>query len=285
MVTLGGGVVLDNLPSVPRQKDISNFVYLRERKVEDINLLIISELQKQTIVRESNLLEFSCWVKREIDAALKLLIQDGRCGKLGEYVYETRTMANVAEKVSDYVKTRLGAKGGLKGVSLDEIMEGLTLEREVAEVVVNFQLKNNQLQIENDLYKPSELESELPPAIRSACNKIMVALKKEPFTPPPLAFWVSKGRAYKEAIGHLLKTNEIHKCGAEFIFLESSWNEIESFIVATLENKNELKIGELRDRFDFSRKYAIPILEETDRIKLTKRQGDIRVKGENFENR
>ena len=42
-------------------------------------------------------------------------------------------------------------------------------------------------------------------------------------------------------------------------------------------------MGELRDRFKFTRKYAIPILEETDKIRLTKRQVDVRVRGENIE--
>ena len=43
-------------------------------------------------------------------------------------------------------------------------------------------------------------------------------------------------------------------------------------------------VTELRDQFSFSRKFVIPILEETDRIKLTRREGDKRVKGEKYEN-
>jgi hypothetical protein len=42
-------------------------------------------------------------------------------------------------------------------------------------------------------------------------------------------------------------------------------------------------VSDLKDRFGFSRKYAIPILEETDRLKVTCRDGDIRRKGERFE--
>ena len=41
-------------------------------------------------------------------------------------------------------------------------------------------------------------------------------------------------------------------------------------------------LPELRDRFGFTRKYAIPILEETDRIGLTRREGDVRVKGDSY---
>ena len=283
MVTLGGGVVLDHLTLTPRQKDIYKLDYLRVRNVENSESLIISELQKDIVVRQSELLVMSCHAKKDIVVALKLLIQDGRCGALGEYVFESKTIANVGEKVCDFVNNSLESRGGPKGVSLDEIAKFLTLEREIVKVVANILVKSNQLQIENDLYKLAGIASELPPSVQSAYNDIMITLNRIPFAPPALESLVSKGKTYKEAIGHLLKTGEIHKCGSEFIFLNSSWNDIESFIRTTLKNQKELRVGELRDKFSISRKYAVPILEETDRIKLTKRQGDIRVKGEMFE--
>ncbi len=281
MVTLGGGVVLDHLQSVPRQKELSKMAYLKERDVENIELLIISELQKRIAVKKDELLEFSCLSKSAIEFALNRIIKNSRCEAIGDFVYEPRTMQQVAQKASNFVSQIGGVKGGLAGASLEEIADSLALGREVAEVVAEYLLKNKKLQIEKDLYKPAG--SGHPPAVLSAKHDIMERLNQKPFTPPALETLTSKGKAYKEAIGYLLKSGEIYKCGSEFVLPQSSWNEIESFIRTTLKNQNELKVGELRDRFDFSRKFAVPILEETDRIKLTKRQGDIRVKGEKFE--
>jgi len=56
------------------------------------------------------------------------------------------------------------------------------------------------------------------------------------------------------------------------------------FIGETLNTRGELTVAELRERFGFTRKFVIPILEETDRLRITKRSGDVRVKGERFEN-
>jgi len=39
-------------------------------------------------------------------------------------------------------------------------------------------------------------------------------------------------------------------------------------------------VSDLRDNFNITRKFIIPILEETDRKKITKRDGDIRIAGE-----
>ncbi len=285
MVTLGGGVVLDHLPYVPRRREISKLDYLKMQTANNIESHIISDLQKNIVVREPELLKFSCYSKSDIMVALNLLIQEGRCGKLRDNIFESVTMSRVSREMCEFVNSAQESIGGFRGVPLGEIVSAMKLDREVVEIVANYLLEENQLQIENDCYKSSSKSAELPSAVQAAYNHILAELRKDSFAPPSLENIVSRGKVYKDAIDHLLKTNEIHKCGAEFVFLISSWNEIESFILTTLNNRTELKVGELRDRFGISRKYAIPILEETDRIKLTKRHGDVRVKGEKFESK
>ena len=44
-----------------------------------------------------------------------------------------------------------------------------------------------------------------------------------------------------------------------------------------------MNVADLKDRFSLTRKFAIPILENTDRLKITRREGDLRVKGDRFE--
>ena len=47
--------------------------------------------------------------------------------------------------------------------------------------------------------------------------------------------------------------------------------------------KDEIAISEFKKMTSTSRKYAIPLLEFLDRIQLTERKGNNRVKGVNFE--
>jgi hypothetical protein len=68
-----------------------------------------------------------------------------------------------------------------------------------------------------------------------------------------------------------------------FIFLTDSWREIVSFVHDKLSESGSMTVADLKDRFDLSRKFAIPIFEETDRLKLTERDGDFRIKGDRFE--
>ena len=99
----------------------------------------------------------------------------------------------------------------------------------------------------------------------------------------PLTMLAGRGKGYKEAIKFILDSGEGYKCGSDFIFLSDVWDEITGFIREKLSTEGKLVIADLRDKFGFSRKFGIPVLEETDRIKLTRREGDYRVKGAKFE--
>ncbi|MCK4574328.1 MAG: SelB C-terminal domain-containing protein, partial [candidate division Zixibacteria bacterium] len=115
-------------------------------------------------------------------------------------------------------------------------------------------------------------------------DDIVRQLRVDPLKPPLLSKLAAGGKQYREAIKYILESGEGYKCGSEFIFLAEAWDEIVGFVKQTIKTKSDLSIAELRDHFDFSRKFAVPILEETDRIRLTSREGDVRVRGDRFEN-
>jgi len=283
MVTLGGGVVLDHLKSLPKKKVFDALGYLENRNVNDIIDVIKSELQKLIAVKRNELLIYSDWSNEQIEQSLGHLIQDGTCGAINGFVYETKTMVSTSIEVLNKIETALHSKSGLRGLSLDEITGLTEREQKVLRIVLIHLVKSDQLVNANDLYKLSGAESVLPLPIKKAHDEITKKLNSNPYTPPTIESLVSRGKAYKEAVGFMLKTDQVHKCGSEFLFISSAWSEIESFIRSTLQKQKGLKVGELRDKFNISRKYAVPILEETDRIKLTRRQGDVRVQGEKFE--
>ena len=282
-VTLGGGVVLDHLKSVPNQKDIDKKNYLQSRDVAFLEQLILSELVKSPAVKEGELLKHTCRSKEEIKAVVDELLKSSRLGMHNGYIFEKQTFENASKELLHIIDKLFASKKSVTGLTLKEIAKAGSMSDEIASLILQILVNRNELVLDNELYRPIETQSSLPPAIQTAYNNIMSELKKSPYMPPELEKLASKGKFHKEAIRLMLKSGEIHKCGQEFVFLSSVWKEIESFIIQTLRSKQELKVGELRDKFKFTRKYAIPILEETDKIRLTKRQGDVRVRGENIE--
>ena len=47
-----------------------------------------------------------------------------------------------------------------------------------------------------------------------------------------------------------------------------------------LNEKEKIGVADIKNLYGITRKYAIPILEYTDTVKLTKRDGDFRIRGE-----
>ena len=58
---------------------------------------------------------------------------------------------------------------------------------------------------------------------------------------------------------------------------------IENILKEHFIKKDEITISEFKKMTSTSRKYAIPLLEFLDKIQITKRKGNNRIKGINFE--
>ena len=55
------------------------------------------------------------------------------------------------------------------------------------------------------------------------------------------------------------------------------------FIMEIFDSGEQLTVSHFRGKLASTRKYVVPILEETDRLGITERQGDIRIKGAKYD--
>jgi selenocysteine-specific elongation factor len=145
-----------------------------------------------------------------------------------------------------------------------------------ADTLLEYLISANVLAKAGDLFTLPGRGPALKGIIKQAYDDIMDILRTHPFDPPKLSELAQRGKEYQQAIKYALESGDVYKCGSEFLFLAESWRSIAGYVKERLNTHGEFKVGDLRDRFGLSRKYAIPILEETDRIGLTTRQGDIR---------
>ena len=67
------------------------------------------------------------------------------------------------------------------------------------------------------------------------------------------------------------------KVSASVVFSKSAYDEMLAKITSQIKDKGKISLGEVRDMFGASRKYAQALLEYLDREKITRRVGDDRV--------
>ena len=83
----------------------------------------------------------------------------------------------------------------------------------------------------------------------------------------------------QELVRYLVDSGRVLKVTSELLYPRALWDEVESRVKTHFKRKAALTMGEFKDLFAVSRKYAVPLLEHLDRTGMTRRQGDERVPG------
>ncbi|MGE5453835.1 MAG: selenocysteine-specific translation elongation factor, partial [Methylocystaceae bacterium] len=107
------------------------------------------------------------------------------------------------------------------------------------------------------------------------------SLNRDMLSPP---FWSEvaaelkvSGESWEEITAYLTETEQLTKLADDMYFTATAMDKTRSILRDYFTENKELSLSVARDLFGNSRKYALPILEYYDRLKLTRRLGDNRV--------
>ena len=247
----------------PRRKDLDRYAYLKDRVGGQLSDLITTELRKLILCPRDRILHQSELSSTGIEAEVTQLVSDGQLGVYGEYVFHIRTLESITEQLKSNLSQYLSENPHIKGVPRDMIRRLLPIDQETMSTLLEYMVLQRVLSVEGDNYDVVGRGMTLKGVIKQAYDQIMTDLAADPFKPPTLSNLAAGGKHHKQAIKFILDTEAAYKCGSDFLFLTEIWNEYLSFIRDSLNQQGQLGPAGLRDRFDISRKWVIPILEET----------------------
>ena len=283
MVTIGGGEVLDFIPHFPRKKNLELYNYLHNRTSITLENLIVSELQKELILPEEDLLPFVEYSEKAVRNQVKVMWQKKIIQIFEGHIYIEEYFKSATDLFKNEIEKHLDENAHLNGLILEQIEHVVSVSPSKIAIFLKYLTSTGEILKNNDKYVPSGQEMVLKGAVKNTYDLIINELQENRYTPPTIQNLIHLGKQGRNAIRFILDTSQAYKCGADFIFLSDAWSDIVEYIKETLRANNEFKVSDLKDKFDMSRKFTIPILEETDRLNITERNGDIRIKGVNFE--
>lgn len=278
MDTLGGGIVVEARPKQRhrrfRPETIENLKARGEGKTEETLLAALKAQQPQEL---GNLLSRSNLAPDLARSAVESLIQGGRVVAAGEKnnpLLFTDTawkqlVDTVVAIVLDYhrkfpvrpgiPKAEIGSKVKL-GSHFPEVLQKLFTDGVLAEEAALVRHPGHEIKLAR------EQQAKIDTYLRQ--------ISQNPYSPAPdivlepdlLNLLVDRGQAVKTPAG--------------VVFSAAAYDEMVDKILAHIRKNGKITLGEARDMFQTSRKYAQAILEYTDEKKLTKRVGDERVVGE-----
>ena len=99
----------------------------------------------------------------------------------------------------------------------------------------------------------------------------LTALRAQPYAPPPTGL-------DRELQQFLVGSGHIIEIAEDVAFVQTAWQEMTAWVLTTIDDAGSVTVGQFRDRFGTTRKYALAVLEYLDDKKITRRRDDVRVR-------
>lgn len=161
------------------------------------------------------------------------------------------------------------------GMPREELKSRLQLDSALFQQVLELAEREGQVVPTGAAVKLTEHETALVPAQQKLVAEVMAAFRANPFTPPSLADVEQKLGG--ELLQFLLDQGQLIKVSEAVLFEAEAYVEMERRVVQYLREHGQITVAEVRDLLGTSRKYALGLLEDLDRRRVTKRMGDIRI--------
>ncbi len=274
METLGGGDIVDAHVRRLRRfspEVIQNLKAREEGTAEEAVMALLEAkqpLELSALVAQCNL------PAEEAGQVIESLIQQGQVVGMG--AGERRLLLTAAgwqrlmEKstaVLEEYHRRFPARSGMPRL---ELSHRLKLGNYAAAALAN--LIEQKVIVEDGSHVRLPAHAiQLTPAQQTQVDAFLESLAKNPYTPD------SELIPEADLLNMLIGQGRVVKVSDNVVFSASVYNDMVAKVTSHIKSNGKVSLGEVRDMFGTSRKYAQALLEYLDREKVTRRVGDERL--------
>ncbi|HBQ87748.1 MAG TPA: selenocysteine-specific translation elongation factor [Syntrophomonas sp.] len=286
--TIGGGFIID--PAASRQKRFNEKVLnemamkeegslydvvLHELETNPLQIINVKVLAQKTSSTEE-------LIKPEVEQLLddeKIIDISGHGGYLSHYGIDliNEQIQNTLVKYHESYPMRPGYPRedirsrlfkALNAKEFNQIIKYLSEQKKIA-------VNNNYLLLPGHTPQPGKQE-------QAVIDELLENMYKQPFNPPSLdemkaSAGVSEA-VFNEIISYLAEQGLLVRISENMYFTRNALEEGKQILSDYFDREKELSLAMARDLFNTSRKYALPLVEYYDRVRFTRRVGDLRIK-------
>jgi selenocysteine-specific elongation factor len=274
METLGGGEIIDaHARRLRRQRaDVLNNLKAREAGTAEEVLMALLEA-KQPV--ESKALLSQCNLPAgEAGSALESLVSKGQIVRISEgknsLLLSSSGWDRLVERVSSLLEEYHRKFPARSGIPRIELGSRLKMGNYGAAVIDNLLSRKMVAEEDGQVRLPS-YTVKLTAAQQAKVDAFLKSLAGSPYAPP--------GELIPEVdlLNMLVRQGKVVKVADGIVFDAATYKEMVEKIVAYIASSGKVSLGQVRDMFGTSRKYAQALLEYLDSQKVTRRVGDDRV--------
>jgi selenocysteine-specific elongation factor len=288
VVTIGGGVVLENLAPRHKQRDSGVIGYLTtlERGTR-AELLAAMAARATGGLDLARIIARTGWLESEIREAAAQLSATGKLRLLSPQpfaVAAAETVARVAAEAFTAMEAFHRANPLLEGMSKEDlrVRAAPKASTELFRTALEDLAAAGKLIVAGDLVRRAGREISLQPEEARAKEKIVAEFARAGLTVPSVKEVLAKlpvePRRAQKILQILVREQVLVKVSEDLIFHREAIEGLRQLLADYRQKQGErLPIAAFKTMTGISRKYAIPLLEYLDRARVTRRVGDERV--------
>lgn len=273
MDLLGGGVVLNPSPSRHKRSDPGVLKLMEARARGDLEEMIVAELKSREL-EEKELWRSLSARREDWERTLEDLVHRGEIVSIRGCLFGRSRWEELRGRVVKELQDFHSRYPLRPGMPKEELKSRFPLHVRLFDDVLG---SIEEIGVVGGKVRLKSLETKLTREQLSQKRKLEEVFLRARFSPPEKGEVI---RDFDEEIFHfLIEEGALIKVSAQLFFHKEAIEEAKRLVSEFLKENGEMRLSDMRDILGSTRKYMVPLAEYFDRVKLTRRSGDLRTLG------
>lgn len=289
LTTIGGGEILE-LDPPPRRKVDQSQVVADLKELENANVFKVIELfveKNQNSPAEIKVLKKKTALKiKNLKELLNTLIEEGKIVELiaeKSYIHQKKLdklKTDILKIISNYHQ-KYSLRPGIKKEELRSQLDFKLNKKELNALLEVFYTKKF-FKEKNNLISLNDFQIKLDSKMEKIKDAIIKSYHENLFFPPSKKEIIDRYQLEDDFFDYLENQGFLIRLSTELYFHHSVLSELRKLLRDHFKENESIELAQFRDLINSSRRYALPLLEKLDQLKITNRKDDLRYPGENL---
>lgn len=274
LYTIGGGFVINPYPVKKKNAPgLENELKTLENATDSGFLkYVLSSLGKPIGIEEASRL---CSLSRkEIMTIASDMQKNGEIALTDGYLVDSGVLNDFKRVITIRIKDFHLSHPLKKGMSKEELYSRFfkNMDRNGFDMMINILRYRGEIKGENFLSIP-DFTITLSNDDKAIIQKLLSNLNNSNYMPPSIDSFNLK----EDLVEYMIEEGLLIKIDDDVYITKDIENQLKNVLLSLFDQRGEITVAEYRDALGISRKYALAYLEYFDKIKLTRRIGDVRI--------
>ncbi len=292
-LTIGGGIVVDPLPRRRHRRFRAEVIRRLETLAHGTPAdLLMEALDRRGPMPARTLIADAALPAKTAAEALSQLLQEEQVFMLSpasaptentpksltsspRYVASPAGWAALLSRLTGEVESFHQAHPLRQGIPREAIKSRLKLETRLFNEAVARAVAEGALVESETLIRLPEHSVRFSPEQQEAINRLLRRFRQAPYVTP--SYKDSVAAVGEDVVLALIETGQLVRLSPDVLLLPETYDELVAWVKEYITKHGSVNVGQVRDAFNTSRKYALALLEYLDDQRITKRVGDERV--------